>query len=279
LRQKKLRGHARTQTQVAISTGKNWVLLDASPDLRLQIENERELTPRSENAVIRSSPIAAVILTSAEIDRVMGLLHLREFQPLQIFATESVRRVLTEDNTLFRALHREPQQASWETIVPEREFATESLNICGFSLKSSYPEFVSAGRAAELKDNEALLALEIRNSSSGKKMIYAPSLPALDNTLRARLAACDLLFLDGTFWQNDELMKVRGAGRTAREMGHIAISGKDGTLELLTSSQRPKKIFIHINNTNPVLDEASAESKAVRTAGWTVAKDGMEFEL
>lgn len=278
VRQKKFRGRARTQTQLAISSEKDWFLLDASPDLRLQLESDRELVPRRGSSK-RSSPIASVILTSAEVDRVLGLLHLREFQPLTVYATESLHRILTENNSLFRVLHREANQVSWKSITPEKTFEIGELRCTPIAIKSAYPDYVSAARASELVANEALIGLEIEDASNGKKLAYFPSLPALSDALRTRLSACDLVFLDGTFWQDDELTQLRGAGRSAREMGHIPISGEGGTLEWLGALSHVKRTYIHINNTNPILDEESDANARVAAAGFTLAHDGQEFEL
>jgi pyrroloquinoline quinone biosynthesis protein B len=278
IRQKKFRGKPRTQTQLAISAAKDWFLLDASPDLRLQLESDRDLVPRRGSSK-RASPIAGVILTSADVDRVLGLLHLREFQPLTVYATESLHRILTEDNSLFRVLHREANQVSWKSVVPEKSFEVGELRCTPVAVKSGYPDYVSAARASELVANEALIGLEIEDASSGKKIGYFPSLPALADALRTRLSACDLVFLDGTFWQEDELTRLRGAGRSAREMGHIPISGEGGTLEWLGALSHVKRTYIHINNTNPILDEGSDEHAHITDAGFTLAHDGQEFEL
>jgi pyrroloquinoline quinone biosynthesis protein B len=278
IRQKKFRGRARTQTQLAISTGKDWFLLDASPDLRLQLESDRDLVPRRGSSK-RSSPIMGVILTSADVDRVLGLLHLREFQPLTVYATESLHRILTEDNSLFRVLHRETNQVSWKSITLDKSFKIGELRCTPIPIKSSYPDYVSAARASELVASEALIGLEVEEASSGKKLAYFPSLPALSDDLRTRLSACDLVFLDGTFWQDDELIRLRGTGRSAREMGHIPISGEGGTLEWLGALGDIKRTYIHINNTNPILDEESDEHARVSAAGFALTHDGQEFEL
>ena len=277
IRQKKFRGRARTQTQLAISSEKDWFLLDASPDLRLQLESDRDLVPRRGSSK-RSSPVMGVILTSADVDRVLGLLHLREFQPLTVYATESLHRILTEDNSLFRVLHRETNQVSWKSITLDKSFEIGELRCTPIPIKSSYPDYVSAARASELVASEALIGLEIEEAS-GKKLAYFPSLPALSDDLRTRLSACDLVFLDGTFWQDDELIRLRGTGRSAREMGHIPISGEGGTLEWLGALGDIKRTYIHINNTNPILDEESDEHARVSAAGFALTHDGQEFEL
>ena len=280
-RQKKFRNQARTQTQLAVSAGGCWFLLDASPDLRLQLEADAELVPPAKKST-RATPIAGVVLTGADIDRIMGLLHLREFSAFDVYATDSLHRLLSEDNTIFRVLHREQEQVRWHPFTPGKAFELkgESALVCTpISLKSSYPEYVSPARASELVAGEALVALEIEDPASQKRMIYAPSVSTQDENLKRRIAQCDLLFLDGTFWSDDELQRLRGSGRSAREMGHLPISGDDGSLTWLESIRRPQKIYLHINNTNPVLDESSTEAAKLRDAGWEVGRDGMEFEL
>ncbi|HEV2114022.1 MAG TPA: pyrroloquinoline quinone biosynthesis protein PqqB [Terriglobales bacterium] len=281
LRQGTLKGKARSQIQLAVGQDDRWALLDASPDLRLQLESSPELTPKpSLEGQSRNTPIDSAVLTCAELDRVLGVLQLREFQPFTIYVTESVRRVLTEDNTMFRMLHRLEKQVTWQPMTPEKSFELlHGLRCLPFALPARYPEYVSFERGSQLTANEASVGLEIESTASGRRMLYLPSLPQIDDGMMTRMANCDLLFVDGTFWENDELVRVRGNGRSAREMGHIPISGPDGSLEKLRSMSRPKKIYIHINNTNPLLDKASAAFREVKKSGMTVAEDDMEFEL
>lgn len=279
LRQGTLKGKARSQIQLAVGEGDRWALLDASPDLRLQIEGSPELTPKA-SLEARQTPIMGAVLTCAELDRVLGILLLREFQPFTIYATESVRRLLSEDNSIFRMLHRMDKQVTWQPIAPERSFELlPELQCTPIALAARYPEYVSFERSSQLVANEASLGLEIENASNGKRMLYLPSLPQIDDALMMRVSNCDLLFIDGTFWDEDELVRVRGNGRSAREMGHVPIGGANGSLEKLRNLGRPKKIYIHINNTNPILDKASAAFRELKKAGITVAEDGMEFDL
>jgi pyrroloquinoline quinone biosynthesis protein B len=280
LRDGSFKGKARSQTQLVIGESDRWILLDASPDLRSQIESSEELTPKALlEGQARSTPIAGAVLTCGELDRVLGILMLREFQPFTIYVTESVRRILTEDNSLFRMLHREEKQVTWQPMTPEKSFELlPGLHCLPLPLPARYPEYVSFERGSHLKVNEASVGLEIE-SASGKRMLYLPTLPQLDDALLMRMANCDLLFVDGTFWENDELIRLRGSGRSAREMGHVPISGTDGSLGKLKALERPKRIYIHINNTNPILDRTSAAFREVKKAGVSIAEDGMEFEL
>ena len=281
LRAGTFQGKSRTQTQVAISNdGQSWFLLNASPDLRQQIETTPALHPRKNG---RDSPIAGVLLTSADLDQITGLLSMRELQPFRIYCTASVRRILREDNSVFTMLNRVPQQVVWTDITAGESFklttaaGQDSGLLCEtFSLRSRYPMYV--GQSAGLKPQEASLGL-IVGSSSGPRMAYLPAVPEVDESLLERLETVDLLLFDGTFWSDDELVKVQGSGATAREMGHTPVSSREGSLFKLQKVQRPRKIFVHVNNTNPMLDESSPQYREVRAAGWEVAEDGWHFDL
>ena len=274
-------GKSRTQTQVAISNdGQSWFLLSASPDLRQQIEATPALHPRKNG---RDSPIAGALLTSSDLDQITGLLSLRELQPFRIYCTASIRRILREDNRVFAMLNRVPQQVVWTDITAGESFSLSTVAgqdsglLCEtFSLHSRYPMYVA--QAAGLSPQEASLGL-IVGSSSGPRMAYLPAVPEIDDRLLERLQAVDLLLFDGTFWSDDELIKVQGSGMTARKMGHIPVSSKEGSLFKLQKLQRPRKIFVHVNNTNPMLDESSAQHRDVRAAGWEIAEDGWHFDL
>jgi len=145
-------------------------------------------------------------------------------------------------------------------------------------LGSRYPAYVAQARAATLSSSEALLGLILESDSSGR-LAFMPVVPRLDDALLEQLESTDVLFFDGTFWSDDELIRVRGGGQTAREMGHVPVSSQDGSLNSLAALRRPRKIFLHVNNTNPILNEAGPEFRAVREAGWEVAEDGWQFEL
>ena len=274
-------GKARNQLQVAVSRdGSSWFLLNASPDLRQQIEAFPALHPRA----VRHTPIAAVILTSSDLDQILGLLLLREFQQFRVYATPAIQRILREDNSIFSALNRVPDQIEWVDIRPRDEFALAScqgansgLNCKAVSLPAAYPAFVTEGRAAELSPSESLLGLIIEDG--GKRIAYFPAVPGINASLLRELDRADVILFDGTFWSDDELSMVRGTGPTARQIGHVPISGSDGSLELLAGLSKRRKIFVHVNNTNPILDESSVEHRAVRTAGWEIAEDGWQLTL
>ena len=273
-------GKPRTQTQVAITEGgRSWFLLGASPDLRAQIEATPELHPREG---VRQSPIAGVVLANADVDHILGLLLLRELQPLRIHATASVRRILREDNSMFGMLQRIPNQIAWSDFATGKQFhlcnvkgEDSGLRCQAWSLSTHYPAYVTAERQSQLAPGEASLGFVIEGPS-GSRIAYMPAVPQLDEALLQRLDSCNVLLFDGTFWSDDELIRVQGSGQTARQMGHIPV---EEILTKLAGVRRPRKIFLHINNTNPMLDEASPQYRQVRGAGWEVAEDGWQFDL
>jgi pyrroloquinoline quinone biosynthesis protein B len=281
-------GKARTQAQVAISADSHtWFLLGASPDLRAQIETTSELhpQPQHEKKDVRHSPIAGAVLTNADIDHVLGLLLLRELQPLRVYATDSVHRILTEDNSMFAMLQRIPGQVAWNTFAPGAIFSLENaagkdsgLRCRALSLGTHYPAYVSPRRQSELTFGEASLGL-IVESPAGKRLAYMPAVPQIDDALLQEFDSVDVLLFDGTFWSDDELIRMQGSGQTARQMGHVPVSSAEGSLSKLAGVRRPRKIFIHINNTNPMLNQAGPEYRQVRESGWEIGEDGCQFDL
>jgi pyrroloquinoline quinone biosynthesis protein B len=283
LRDGTLRGKARTQAQVAISAdSRAWFLLGASPDLRAQMEATPELHPHEG---VRQSPVAGAVLANADIDHVLGLLLLRELQPLRVYVTDSIRRILTEDNSMFGMLQRVPGQVTWTGFTPGTAFpllnaANEDsgMRCRALSLRTHFPAYVSAQRKSQLSFGEASLGL-IVESPSGKHLAYMPAVPQIDDSLMKELESADVLLFDGTFWSNDELIRIQGSGQTALQMGHVPVSAAEGSLSRLAGLRRPRKIYMHINNTNPMLNEAGPEYRQVREAGWEIAEDGCQFDL
>ncbi len=279
-------GKARSQTQVAISAdSKSWFLLGASPDLRVQIESTPELHPQVGHNATRQSPIMGAVLLNADIDHVLGLLLLRELQPLNAYATLSVRRILTEDNSMFVMLQRVPQQLTWNDFTVETTFSLcnpsgegSGVRCRALSLGRHYPAYISQLRREQLSQREASLGL-IVESPSGKRLAYMPAVPQIDGVLLKELDSADVLLFDGTFWSDDELIRIQGSGQTAREMGHVPVSSPEGSLARLAQVKYPRKIYEHINNTNPMLNGAGAEYRKVRDAGWEIAEDGWRFNL
>ncbi len=222
---------------------------------------------------------------SADVDGVMGLLHLREFQPLKIYASASVLRVLKEENSLFRSLERSVPPVQWEALPLDRPVsihkvpgeANSALTCKAVPLGGDYPDYVSAGLRKHLANEEAVIGLQFVQDR--KKFFYAPSLSGHNDQWKCHAKESDLALVDGTFWTDNELIDVRGSGKTAREIGHVPLSGPGGLLAQFPPAGKGRRVLIHLNNTNPVLDEGSAANQAVRDAGWEVAYDGMEFEL
>jgi pyrroloquinoline quinone biosynthesis protein B len=279
-----LKAKSRTQTQAAISVGgSRWFLLNASPDLRQQILSSADFVPPAGS---RNTPITAVVLTSADMDTVMGLLHLREFQPLQIFSTIAVRRILTEENTLFRVLARSNPPVRWETLVPDRLLPLvppspadkkSGLFCKAVPLNGNYPDYVSESLRNNLSPEEAVIGLTI--VSKEKKLFYAPNLPGIGDHWLRSVEESDLAILDGTFWKDDELNSIQKGSKSARQMGHLPLWGDRGLLRQPFRPSKTRRVLIHINNTNPILNDESPESRIVREAGWEIAYDGMELAV
>ena len=284
-------GKARSQTQVAISADStSWFLLGASPDLRAQIEATPELHPsfKASEEGIRHSPIAGAVLANADVDHVLGLLLMRELQPLRVYAAPSIHQILSEDNSMFAMLQRVPGQLTWNDFARDVQFPLldaadkdSGLRCVALSLGRHYPAYVSEWRQAQLTRQEASLGLII-DSPSGKRLAYMPAVPQIDDVLLNEVDSCDVLLFDGTFWSDDELIRIQGSGsnaQTALQMGHVPVSSPDGSLAKLAQLRRPRKIYLHINNTNPMLNESGPEYSEVRDAGWEIAEDGCQFDL
>jgi pyrroloquinoline quinone biosynthesis protein B len=275
---------ARSQAQVVVSPvdGETY-LLSASPDLRTQILSEPLLNPSQSP---RHTPIAGVILTSADVDSVVGLLHLREFQPLQIYSTPSIRRILLEENHIFRVLDRANPPAVWHDVSPNAWFplGTASASTEEFAarcrmvpLGGMYPDYVSEELRRALPLGEAVTGLVL--AQGNKRIFYAPTLPGRSEEWKEWARSSDLCLFDGTFWSENELISAGVGSKTATEIGHIPLSGPDGLLAQHDFAKGGRRVLIHINNTNPILNEESSESRAVRDAGWEIAYDGMSFEV
>jgi pyrroloquinoline quinone biosynthesis protein B len=270
-------GKSRTQAQLALSAdGTSWFLAGASPDLAFQIESAPELHPRS----LRDSPIAGVVLGSCDLDHILGLLLLRELQPLRVYAAPSILRILRDENSMFGMLNRVEKQVVWTAMNSGAAFPLltadgkdSGLRCEAVYLSGRYPKYVKSSKK-DLGDNEASAALFFE--SAGKRVAYIPAVHRLEGAVLGKIQGADLLLLDGTFWSDDELIRVQGSGETAHQMGHIPIQE---SLRLLKDIKVGRRMYIHLNNTNPILNEASAEYQAVRDAGWEVAEDNWLLEL
>jgi pyrroloquinoline quinone biosynthesis protein B len=267
------RARPRTQSSLAIRGDDGpWFLVNASPDLRQQIET---ISWRRVDGV-RAPPIAGVLLTDAEIDHTAGLLLLRESAtPVRVFGDAGVERALRDGYPVLRMLERYCG-AEWETLEPGRiqPLDGSSLAVEPFAAGGDAPRYLG-GSDVELEAS----GFVFRDRATGGVVTYAPGLASLEGGVVARFAASDLVLVDGTFWRDDELRRLGISDRTARDMGHVPLSRPGGTLEVLAGLERPRKALVHINNTNPILLEDSDEREEVVRAGVEVAYDGLEVEL
>jgi len=272
-----LRARARTQSSIAVSANRTeWVLFNASPDLLAQVRAFPQLQP---GRSIRDTAIRAVVLIDAQIDHTTGLLMLREGAPLAVYCTATVREDLTSGNPLFNVLGHYCG-VDWHPIAadPDSSFSiggAEGLSFTAVSLKSKAPPYSPHRNDPQEGDN---IGVRIVDRRTGKAVFYAPGLGEIEPRLRGFLAEADCLMLDGTFWTDDELIRLGISAKRARDMGHLPQTGPGGMIEAL-KPLRARKILIHINNTNPILDEDSIERGVLNAAAIEVAYDGMEVEL
>lgn len=264
----------RLQLQAAVwGEDQGTFLLNASPDLRIQIEANRELHPTRLHGK-RNTPIQGIVLTSADLDQTLGILLLREFQPLTVYATAMVRQVL-ESNSFFRMLERVPNQLTWVEIFPDRPFllGNSGIRCTPIPLAGDLPYYARDLGAAEPGQASLGILLEC----DGQRVAYTPSVPEITEALRDIYKTCNVILVDGTFWSDAELSETHSGTPLARSIGHVPMNGGAGTIALLSDITVPRKIFVHINNTNPVLDPRSAEYKAVTDAGWQIGHDGWQL--
>ena len=270
---------ARTQESVAISAdGERWVLLNASPEIRQQIESFPGLHPRGP----RHSPIAAIVLTNGDLDHTLGLLSLRESHPLVVYSTESVWRGFTEGNVLYRTLERFPDQVTWRPLelvrpaaLADREGRPLGLTMEIIAVPGKPPVHLEQLAPPTPEDNVGLRVVE---DGSGRRLAYFPAVGRVTPQMLLPVNFCDCIFFDGTFWSSDELPAGGLGVKRAEDMAHQPVGGEDGSLAALRGITG-RRIYIHVNNTNPMLREGSAERKAVEAAGWEIAHDGLEVTL
>jgi pyrroloquinoline quinone biosynthesis protein B len=273
-----LRARARTQSSIAVSADRSgWVLLNASPDIRAQLDAFPELQP---GGAVRNTAIRAVLLMDSQIDHVTGLLSLREGRRLAVHCTAQVRADLTTGLPLIPVLSHY-LELDLQTIELDQPagFAVpgvEHLSFQAIALTSKAPPYSPHRHAPERGDNLGML---IRDTRSGSTLFYAPGLGEVDARVRSLLAEADCALIDGTFWRDDEMAVEGISSKRASEMGHLALSGAGGMLSMLKALPPRRRILIHINNTNPILDEDSAERSELTACGVEVAWDGMEISL
>ena len=253
-------------------TGERWFLLNATPDVHRQIESDRSLHP---GPGPRDTPLAGVLLTDAEFDHTVGLLLLREGSALTVYGTAVVLEALA-DRFPVRDLLRDYADWSWcETQLGKPIQLDDRLQATPFAVGSKSPRYVSEPRKA----NSWVVGYRLEDTTTGGVAVYAPSVSAWDPALVDQLAGAECVFVDGTFWTDDEMARAGTGSRTGRSMGHLPISGPDGSAVRLAELAGVRRIYTHINNTNPILDEGSAERRELSELGIDVGRAGLEIEL
>lgn len=277
IRRKEMNGRARTQSSIAVSTDQaNWLLINASPDIRAQLEAFPAIQPKQG---IRDTGIRAILLIDSQIDHTTGLLMLREGKPLEIYCTEMVRQDLTTGFPVFNMLahycgvnhHPVPADGGSFTIP-----GIHDLRFYSQALKSKAPPYSPHRHDPHEGDNIGLIIEQI---STGKKLFYSPGLGEIEPHVLEAMQQADCVMVDGTFWTDEEMRTQQISHKKAREIGHLPQSGEGGMIEVLNGVAKARKLLIHINNTNPILDEDSAERKQLDACGIEVACDGLEIDL
>jgi pyrroloquinoline quinone biosynthesis protein B len=272
-----------TQASIAISAdGDHWFLINASPDLRQQLIATPQLHPRA--GQLRHSPISGVILTNGEIDAVAGLLSMREGSPFTIYAHERVLAIL-RSNGIFNVLSE--QNVKRQPISVDQAFepalpngSPSGIEVLAFEVPGKSAWYLEGKPHPAGADSVGdTLGLRIKDKASGKCFYFLAACARVTDDLKSRLAGSALIFFDGTVWQDDELIAAGLGNKTGQGMGHIAMSGARGAIEGLASLGIDRKIFLHINNSNPVLLHGSAERKTAEKAGWQIPADGTEITL
>ncbi|MFN6952197.1 MAG: pyrroloquinoline quinone biosynthesis protein PqqB [Albidovulum sp.] len=259
-----------TQSSIAVTAdGRSWAVLNASPDLRLQLAACRALAPTGPREV----PLGAVLVTNGDIDHVAGLLSLREMQPFTLFATAEIHAVLAA-NPMFGALA--PDIVRREPVALETPFdLVAGLRATLFAVPGKVPLYMEGDEVDTLAMGEQTVG--VRLDAGGRTVFYIPGCAALSAELGARLDGADLVFFDGTLWTDDEMIRLGLGRKTGARMGHMAMSGPEGSLAAFAPLRIARKVYVHMNNTNPVLDPASPERAQAEAAGWIIGQDGMEI--
>jgi pyrroloquinoline quinone biosynthesis protein B len=255
-----------------------WFVIHASPDVGMQLSSFPPLHPRA----ARDSPISGIVLTNGDLDQCLGLLSLRESQPLHVYATDRVRQGFVEGNRLYRALARMPGQITWHELKLDAPQAllhmdntASSLSITPVAVPGKAPLYMDDRLDSDPADNLALVFTD----QTGQQLAYAPCVGGMDTSVTRLLGHTGCLFFDGTFWSGDELPALGIGTRGAKDMAHWPLGGPQGSLQVLGTARASRRILIHINNTNPILREDSEERRAVNAAGVEVAYDGMEVTI
>lgn len=273
----------RTQASLAVSAdGKRWALLNASPDLPQQLRDNEVLHPDIAGGA-RNNPIAAVVISGGDIDCITGLLTLREGHEFRLYAQDFVSAILQGDQ-VFNVLN--PALVQYETLAPDvpvqlRDAQGELLGLTveSFTVPGKLPLYQEAGRdLAQLVSGDVIIGLSVRDDA-GNTVLFIPGCAHVTEAVLARAVGSNVMFFDGTLWHDDEMIQAGLGTKTGTRMGHICVSGELGSIAAFSDITTTRKIFVHINNTNPILCDDTSEAKAVRNAGWEVAYDGMEVNL
>lgn len=266
----------RSQSSAAISAdGERWFLLNASPDVRDQLS----CLPGPAPSGVRRVPVEAVLATDAELDHTVGILLLREARSLQLYVTSAVRSILEQDSRILSVTRAFAQVNVTEltpglrTSLRYRDGQTSGLSVEPFTVPAGPPRFASAPEAGHT------VGFAIQDQASGGSCAFVPGCGDLSPAMLERLGKNDLVLFDGTFWSDDELVRLGISDRLARDMDHLPVSGPEGSLMRLSAMSGPRVVYTHMNNTNPMLLEDSAERAVVDRAGLTVGVDGMSFMI
>ncbi len=263
----------RSQSSIAVSgDGRRWTLLNASPDLRQQIIANPRLHP---NGAARSSPIENVIVTNGDVDHIAGLLTLREMQPLNLYGSRATLSLFAPGSVFGVLNPAAVRQLAFE--LGKTMVLADGLSVTPFAVPGKPPLYLEGEAPLIGEENENTIGLEIAHQ--GRRAIYVPGCARVTPALAQRLEGADALFFDGTTYTDDEMPALGLSPKTAARMGHLAISGAAGSLKALAGARVGRKIYVHINNTNPILVAGSPARQDVERAGWSVAYDGMELDL
>ncbi|BDA86016.1 coenzyme PQQ synthesis protein B [Aureimonas sp. SA4125] len=267
---------ARSQSSIAATAdGVHWLLLNASPDLRAQIMASPPLMPScgADDAARRASPIAAVLVTNGDVDHVAGLLTLREKQAFDLYGTEGVLGVIA-DNPVYSVM--DPACVTTRPVQMEQPFEpVPGLTVEIFPVPGKVPLYLERGEIDVGAEGD--MTVGVRLSAGGRTAFYVPGCAFVPEHLAARVAGADVLLFDGTVFVDDEMQRAGVGAKTGRRMGHMPMTGEGGSIDAFDGRDVGDRVYIHINNTNPVLIEGSDERRAVEAAGWRVAHDGMEI--
>jgi len=273
-----LRARARTQSSIAVtSSSAEWVLFNASPDLLAQFRAFPELQPARS---LRDTAVSSIVLMDAQIDHTTGLLMLREGRALEIYSTEMAREDLTTGNPLFTILQHYCG-LNWHGVpvgqgVPFNVIGGGNLEFTAVPVSSKPPPYSPHRNSPRDGDN---IGMRVSDPATRKVLFYAPGLGEIEPQVRPFLEEADCVMVDGTFWTDEEMITLGVSKKRARDIGHLPQSGAGGMIEFLKTLKASRKVLIHINNTNPILNEDSPERQALDAAGIEVAWDGMDITL